>query len=281
MDLSRPQPRSLRGFTIVELLVVIGIIVSLLGLVLLVGGRVNKQAREVTERNAARQAVVAWTNYALEHNGDLLPGYRSGLEAFTPEGEPISTATIGVAGNRYPWRLAPYLGYNFDVLYVNEQSQYLDDLRNDDYSSYLYTAGTFPSLGINSTWLGGDEIDGCFNPALTSLLGNFYCSKMSQIRNPQRLTVFASSRGDSAPDGGGDSIEGYFKVASPTFSSRRWDAEYDPEDTTSFGNVSARWDGRSVVSRVDGSVDSLAIEEMDDMRFWADRAESRDWVLAP
>ena len=151
MDHSRLQLGSPRCFTIVELLVVIGIIVSLLGLVLMVGGRVNQQAREVTERNAARQALVAWTAYALEHNGDLLPGYRSGLEAFTPEGEPISTATIGVAGNRYPWRLAPYLGYNFDVLYVNEQNQYLGSLRYDDYSSYLYTVGTFPSLGINST----------------------------------------------------------------------------------------------------------------------------------
>lgn len=281
MDLHSSKPESSRGFTLVELLVVIGIITILLGLVFMIGGKVSKQAREVTERNAARQSLVAWTNYALEHDGDLLPGYRSGLEAFTPDGEPISAATIGVAGNRYPWRLAPYLGYNFDVLYVNDQNEYLERLRNDDYSSYVYTVATFPSLGINSTWLGGDEVDGCFNPALTSLLGNFYASKMSQIRNPQRLTVFASARGDSAPNGAGDSIEGYFKVASPAFSSRRWESEYDPADTTSCGNLSARWDGRSVVSRVDGSVDSLAIEEMDDMRLWADRAESKDWVLAP
>ena len=264
-----------------ELLVVIGIIVILLGLVFMVGGKVSKQAREVTERNAARQALIAWSTYSFDNDGSLLPGYRSGLEAMTPDGLPISAATIGVAGNRYPWRLAPYLGYNFDVLYVNDQNKYLETLRNEDYASYVYTIATFPSLGINSTWMGGDEVDGCFNPALTSLLGNFYSSKMSQIKNPQRLTVFASARGDSAPSGGGDTIEGYFKVASPAFSSRRWESEYDQEDTTSFGNLSARWDGRSVISRVDGSVDSLAIEEMDDMRLWADRADSKDWVLTP
>ena len=264
-----------------ELLVVIGIIAVLLGLVFMVGGKISKQAREVTERNAARQSLIAWTAYALDNNGSLLPGYLSGLEAMTPDGSPISDSTIGIAGNRYPWRLAPYLGYNFDVLYVNDQNKYLDRLRNNDYSSYVYTVATFPSLGINATWMGGDEIDGCFNPALTNLLGNFYASKMSQIQNPERLTVFASARGDSAPNGGGDTIEGYFKVASPAFSSRRWNDAYDSEDTTSFGNLSARWDGRTVISRVDGSVDALPIEDMDDMRLWADRADSADWVLTP
>ena len=269
------------GFTMVELLVVIGIVLILMGFVISIGGKVRKQAREVTERNAARQSLIAWTSYALDHNGDLLPGYRSGLEAMTPDGQPISASTIGVAGNRYPWRLAPYLGYNFDVLYVNDQNQYLEQLRSDDYSSYVYTAATFPSLGINATWVGGDEIDGCFNPALTNLLGNFYSSSMSQIRNPQRLTVFASARGNSSPNGGGDTIEGYFKVASPAFSSRRWETEYDEDDSTSFGNVSGRWDGRTVISRVDGSVDALTTEELDDMRLWADRADSKDWKLTP
>ena len=281
MDSARSIPRSRFGFTLVELLVVIGLVVVLLGLVFMVGGKVRKQAREVTERNAARQSLIAWNSYAFDHNGDLLPGYRSGLEAMTPDGQPISAATIGVAGNRYPWRLAPYLGYNFDILYVNEQNEYLEDLRVNDYSSYVYTVATFPSLGINATWMGGDEIDGCFNPALTNLLGNFYSSSLSQIRHPERLTVFASARGDSQPNGGGDSIEGYFKIASPAFSSRRWEDQYDPEDTTSFGNLSARWDGRSVIGRVDGSVDALPIEELDDMRLWADRADSKDWKLAP
>lgn len=265
----------------VELLVVIGIVLILMGFVISIGGKVRSQAREVTERNAARQSLIAWTSYALDHNGDLLPGYRSGLEAMTPDGQPISDSTIGVAGNRYPWRLAPYLGYNFDVLYVNEQNEFLEELRTNDYSSYVYTAATFPSLGINATWLGGDEIDGCFNPALTNLLGNFYCSSMSQIRNPQRLTVFASARGNSSPNGAGSTIEGYFKVASPAFSSRRWETKYDPNDSTSFGNISGRWDGRTVISRVDGSVDALTTEELDDMRLWADRADSKDWKLTP
>ena len=235
----------------------------------------------MTERNAARQSLIAWTNYALDHNGELLPGYRSGLKAMTPDGAPISESTIGVAGNRYPWRLAPYLSFNFDVLYVNDQKDYLENLRLNDYGSYVYAAATFPSLGINSTWMGGDEVDGCFNPALSEILGNFYCSNLSQIRHPERLTVFASARGDSSPNGGGRTIEGYFKVASPAFTSRRWKDRYDADDTTSSGNVSARWGGRTVISRVDGSVDAPAIEDLDDMRLWADRADSKDWTLSP
>ncbi len=281
MSHARSIQRHPRGFTLLELLVVVSIVLVLLGLVLFVGGKLGNQAREVTERNAARQSLIAWTNYALDHDGDLLPGYRSGLKAMTPDGAPISDATIGVAGNRYPWRLAPYLSFNFDILYVNDQQDYLKDLRLNDYGSYVYAVATFPSLGINSTWVGGDEVDGCFNPALTDMLGNFYASNLSQVRHPERLTVFASARGDTQPNGGGRSIEGYFKVASPTFASRRWKPEYDPEDSTSTGNVSARWNGRTVISRVDGSVDALPIEDLDDMRLWADRADSKDWVLSP
>ena len=68
MASSFSEPRRRPGFTLVELLVVIGIIVILLGLVFMVGGKVSKQAREVTERNAARQALIAWSTYSFDND---------------------------------------------------------------------------------------------------------------------------------------------------------------------------------------------------------------------
>lgn len=272
------------GFTIVELLVVVAVISLLMGILLPVLGLMRSQARHVTERNSARQATIAWTSYALDNRGDLLPGYCSGLPASTAEGESIANETVGVAANRYPWRLAPYLGHNFDVLYVNDQNRVLDEMRNQSYGDFLYTSATFPSLGLNTTWVGGDEIDGCFNPALIDLLGQFYSKQLSRVRNPSRVIVFCSARGNSGVGGvGGEITQGYFKVASPNFSSRRWDAEYDSEDPGSFGNLSARWgtDDEAVVSRIDGSVDSLDLVQLQDMTNWADMASSADWVLAP
>ena len=272
------------GFTIVELLVVIGLLAMLLGLLSVVLGSIRKQAENVMERNAARQAGIAWTGYAIDNNGELLPGYKSGLPAWTPEGEPLDTETIGVVANRYPWRLAPYLDNNFDVLYVNGQNDVLDELRTRDYGDYLYVAATFPSLGLNTTWVGGDEIDGCFNPNLVRLLGQFYSNRLSGVRNPSRLIVFCSARAsDGVPGADADITQGYFKVASPNFSSRRWEEAYDPDLPLSAGNISARWgtDDEAVVSRVDGSVDGLNLLELEDMRNWADMATAPDWVLSP
>ena len=273
-----------RGFTIVELLVVIGVISLMLGVLLPTVGSLRDQARHVSERNSARQSVIAWNSYAIDNDGELLPGYKSGLQAWTASGEAIAEETVGVAANRYPWRLAPYLAHNFDLLYVNDQSSYLNKIRNEDYSSYLYVSATFPSLGLNATWVGGDEIDGCFNPALVDLLGQFYSNRLSRVRNPSRLLVFCSARGNDGVEGaGGDVIEGYFKVQSPNFSSRRWDEAYNPLEPSSAGNVSARWgtDDESVVAHVDGSVDSLDLLELEDMRYWADAATSPDWTLSP
>ena len=267
-----------------ELLVVIAVISLLMGILLPALGLMRTQARHVTERNSARQATIGWTSYAFDNRGDLLPGYRSGLPASTAEGQSIADETIGVAANRYPWRLAPYLGHNFDVLYVNEQNRVLDGMRNQSYSDFLYSSATFPSLGLNTTWVGGDEIDGCFNPALVEMLGQFYSKQLSRVRNPSRVMVFCSARGNSGAGGlGGDITQGYFKVSSPNFSARRWDAEYDPAESSSFGNLSARWgtDDEAVVSRIDGSVDSLDLVELQDMRNWADMATSPDWTLAP
>jgi prepilin-type N-terminal cleavage/methylation domain-containing protein len=270
------------GFTLVELLVVLGLICLTLGIILPAARMLSQQAWHVTERNSARQAAVAWTNYAFENNGQLMPGYKSGLPASTADGTPIDSQTIGVAANRYPWRLAPQLGHNFDVLYVNEQKPVLSELHNLDDSDYLYLVATYPSLGLNTTWMGGDEIDGCFSPSVQELLGKFYSDRLSTIHNPDRLIVFASARGLDGIEGmGGEIIEGYFKVSSPNFASRRWAEAYDENDPASAGNVSIRGDGKSVVSRVDGAVDALSIEELDDMRLWADRADAPDWVLAP
>lgn len=270
------------GFTLVEVLVVLGLICLAVGILIPTASLLRNQADQVTERNSARQLLVAWTNYAYDNGGRLIPGYRSGLEASTADGTSIQSQTIGVAANRYPWRLAPQLGHNFDVMYVTEQKPVHSRMYSLDDPDYLYVAATYPSLGLNTTWMGGDEVDGCFNPALRDLLGNFYSDRLSTIRNPSRLTVFASARGSSgAPGSSGEIVEGYFKVASPSFSSRRWADEFDENDPTSAGNLSPRRDGKAIVSHVDGSIDAFSIEELDDMRRWADRADAPDWVLTP
>jgi prepilin-type N-terminal cleavage/methylation domain-containing protein len=244
------------GFTLVELLVVIAILVLL---------------------------VAAWQQYAHDAGGAVLPGYRGGLPAYDAQRNAIAAQTIGVAANRWVWRLAPYLGHDFNALYLGEHERMLRELELSDRSNYLYQTSVFPSFGLNSAWVGGDENFGGFNSAFLGLYGRFYVTRLSEINRPAQLVVFASARGqDTMPSGETSAVtEGYFRVRSPFFSARVWAGAYDAEDPASFGNLSARNGGQVVAGFADGHTESRAPEAFDDMRLWSNNATTSDWTLTP
>ena len=63
------------GFTIVELLIVIGILASLMGLLLPALSGAQKRSFKSRELNALRQVGIAWNLYANSANDQVLPGY--------------------------------------------------------------------------------------------------------------------------------------------------------------------------------------------------------------
>lgn len=67
--------RGHRGFTIVELLVVIAVISILLAMLLPALSGAQDRARKNTEVNHLRQIGMAWTVYANNNNDTALPGY--------------------------------------------------------------------------------------------------------------------------------------------------------------------------------------------------------------
>lgn len=271
------------GFTLVELLVVMAILAALVAVLIPVMSRVRATADKAREVSAARGLLSAWQQYAHDSNGNLLPGYRAGLPAFDERREPIAAQTIGVTANRWVWRLAPYIGHDFNALYVGENERLLRELETTDYSNYLYQTSVFPSFGLNSAWVGGDENFGGFSNAFLNLYGKFYATRMSEIARPATLAVFASARGqDTAPGGSTTGVaEGFFRIRSPYFDARVWGAAYDPEDPAAWGNLSARNGGEIVTGFADGHVESLLPEAIDDMRLWAPNANAKDWRLTP
>ncbi len=72
--MSRQHPR-VRAFTIVEMLVVVGVIALLLGMLLPALSGAQKRSSKNKELNAIRQVGLAWTLYANANNDKLLPGY--------------------------------------------------------------------------------------------------------------------------------------------------------------------------------------------------------------
>lgn len=272
------------GFTLVELLVVVAILAGLLAAMLPVIAKAREASARAREIAAARTLVGAWQQYAQDAGGALLPGYRSGLPAYDANHNPIASQTIGVAANRWVWRLAPYIGHDMHGIFLGDHERVLRELEATDLSNYLYQSSVFPSLGLNSVWLGGDESFGGFNSAFLTTFGKFYATRLSEINQPANMVVFGSARGqDSSPFGGGVEgvAEGFFRIRSPNFDNRVWSAAYDAADPASWGNLSARHGGEIVAGFADGHAESRSPESLDDMRMWAPNADAAGWKLTP
>lgn len=98
------------AFTLVELLVVIGIISMLIAILLPALNRAREQARQVSCASNERQLFMAMTNYASENNGTLPIPSTKGQSSQTPLTVCWLMANVGVAdytqGTLWPY-IAP------------------------------------------------------------------------------------------------------------------------------------------------------------------------------
>ena len=278
-------PRLRCGFTILELILSVAIIALLAGLLLPALSLVKRSGQKTRELSAARQLMVAYSAYAYDHNGVLMPGlYRRNptLPAFDEAGNEL-TGPAGLLAARYPWRLAPYLNYNLSGLYQDEHV--LSELQSQSLNHYWISL--VPSLGINAVFVGGDYQDGGWADSThVRLFGRVYLTRLSEAKHPPRLIVFASARysGEDLPGplpGGRPFIEGYHRVNPPYLMSREWKPRYDPQGKDNdFGFVSLRHHFReAVIGFFDGHAGTLDEAQIQDMRHWADQATSPDWTI--
>jgi len=267
--------REVDGFTLIELLVVIAIIGVLSGLLLPALARGKTKARQVNEFSAGRQLMIAWQFYADDNEDAVLPGYTTQVEVKDDQGNVLGSPIR----DRYPWRLAPYLGNSFRAIYVNESRGFLDAAESHAHAEYVYRASLYPSLGYNSVFLGGDENK--FNPelAVPTFGSEWLATRTTQIHDPSQLIAFASAR--SQP-GGSREEPGYYVVHPPYLKNRQWDDTFSPQrPPEKFGYVHPRWNDRAVVAMADGHVESLGVTELQDMRRWSNAADREDWRLQP
>jgi prepilin-type N-terminal cleavage/methylation domain-containing protein/prepilin-type processing-associated H-X9-DG protein len=93
------------GFTLVELLVVIGIIAVLVSLLLPALSRARRAAQLVACESNLRQIVIATVNYCSENKGALPPRWRA-------SGNPIFTAAEGCNGDTQAYSAFTHLSMN-------------------------------------------------------------------------------------------------------------------------------------------------------------------------
>ena len=262
-----------RGFTLVELLVVIGIIAVLLGILLPSLGAARRQARAVRELAALRQVMGAYQMYANENKGRLLPGFWNG----GPVGNGRGGNVTFPAAARYPWRLAPYLNYNvFGTLLVNEQETVIGRQFSRS-PGYEYMVSLYPSFGINATFVGGNFLTGLMpTPTAVQAFGQFVATRMTDVRRPSELIVFASARvrGDHGP------YEGHHLIEPPATTTRTWVAEYkESNPPEQWGFVHPRHRGRAAVGLLDGHAELFDLGQLQDMRHWSHQATEPEWML--
>lgn len=202
-----PQ-RPARGFTLVEVLVVLGVIVLLVGLLAVGLQAAGRTARKTRELNSGRQIGLAWQQYSSTYESRLLPGWIDVevQEAWKVKYKDSSGDRVDPEFCRgYPWRLLPFLSYDFETLYG-----YLErDAALWDDEPALVSAN--PAFGLNAYYVGGwwepfssgPDIPVRGRPVFAgasyettegqSLSGRLVNQTQESIRRPSQLVVFAAS----------------------------------------------------------------------------------------
>lgn len=278
-----------KGFTLVELLVVVAIVGILLSLILVMAGQAMQSAKNSTEASSLRQVLQSYVLASADQNGKFIEGYTNNPEetVYDLHGNLVPFP----ASARYVWRLLPYLDNAADILYVNGQENVLSQTIESECFSYI--TSLFPSFGLNSQWMGGD-FRTTASPALESK--RLYAKYHSDVKTPANQLVFASAK---APTGNeddpalsdclGGSVagleEGFYEVTSPYDFQWRWNTvdgnhSYAPTmNSADHGFLSARHNGKVLTGQLDGSTSTLTIKQLSDMRKWVPRATTHDWNL--
>lgn len=274
---SKFRPVSTKGgFTLVELLVVVACVGILATLGIRAAQATLANGAKVREIGAAKNLISAYMAAAADNNGRLLPGIDMRVNAssnpvYKADGTILSNAR---AGQRYPFRLAPYLNDQFNgTILVNKNIKKIQQVTGGAGPNYDYYVSTYPALGLNAYCVGGVVLNNG-----TALFEADCITTMGRAKGS--IIAFATAgQGQAA-----GKTEGYCYITPPTLthdspfcqewgSSTAWKSTADP---MSYGYVDYRYDDKAVCAFLDGSVRMMSVTDLSDMRVWNPTAAAED-----
>jgi prepilin-type N-terminal cleavage/methylation domain-containing protein len=288
------KPGRFKGFSLVELLVVIGIIALLIGILMPVINRARGAAQQTKTLAGMREMMLGYIAYSNDNQGRLLlgvpPPYLNGqtLRVTLPTGQTLPTPGSGPYGNmsepvkRYPARLAPYQQNVWRIMYNHTDPTAIptetDSINDAAYK--VYVLSLYPTFGLNSVFLGGDEAQSGFTGILPNQRpnsGKHVAFRITDVRRSTEQIVFIEVQEHSAT---GPTGRGYFRALPPVAGGRMWQAGLEKCEAVGgvqFGMPHSRWSKRIVTGFLDGHAAELTPAEVDDMRLWSPQATTVDY----
>ncbi|MFO0873203.1 MAG: prepilin-type N-terminal cleavage/methylation domain-containing protein [Phycisphaerales bacterium] len=282
-----------RAFTLVEMLVTIGIIALLLG-ILLVGLRgVLGTAGRTKELSNLRQVYYGWQMYSGSNDEYILPGYLDDntQQLWAVDYKDVKGQKVPPASARgWAWRLAPYVDYSWDVL-CGYRTDFLEELA----AVPVDIVAKEPAFGYNAYYVGGwweaasptgpatmkfDDLPAPFNTGMIA-------RTQGSVARPETQILFcSSSQRDTGTYKNNDNraATGSFWVVPPHLGATQvW------EPFAGGGaSMNVLVNGQSVpINRYntafaalvgDGGTVSLSMMEMTDMRRWVNAADKPNWT---
>lgn len=264
------------AFTLIELLVVAAITAILAALLMPALSRAKLKARGIEEISAAKQLMLAAHLYADDNDGKVFPGYVGYPQVAQPLDDQGQVVGFPIDA-RYPWRIRPYVAGSLELIYSGLNRARLQQLRATDHDNYVYGVSVYPSLGINSYFIGGNESEFSAAAATKKFGSGTVVTRANQVKRPSDLMVFLSARSAVL----GHEAQGYFQVLPPYLTARRWEASYEAAHNSpvQWGYVAPRFNQRAAAGLFDGHAEMLSLTQQQDMRHWANHADRADWTL--
>jgi prepilin-type processing-associated H-X9-DG protein len=236
------------GFSLVELLVVTAIVIILAALGTVAYSKYIESAQKGREIHAGRVLMAGFHAYAADNGGKILKAMDTNPGKIVDnKGKPV----MSHAAKRWPWRLAPYIDYNINMLMVNnEKAAPVDD------AMYSYLVTVFTTFGMNGTFVGGKYGTAAAPDHPRNKRGSFCVINIVQPVEPSKLIVFASAKMQGAPH------PGCFDVSVP--------------GVGAVGEVDYKYGNKAVVSYFDGHAELNTPDQLKDMRRWSNLAAAQD-----